>query len=347
MSSAKSHPGGSVRLRMAAMTAHSRAEHEAHGPTSGAREPRRRVGDVEWPTLALAIGIYGAWFALTYFHEAVPDWLLAVAGGFLVAWHGSLQHEAVHGHPARNALVNTLIAGWPLNLYLPYELYRESHLLHHRTGDLTHPIDDPESYYVLDRDWNRFDRVRRRFLQANQTLLGRMLIGPVVAAVGTIAGGVRDLIARRDRRKLRIWGTHAALVALIVFWLEQVCGLAVWKYVLMFAYPGIAFTLLRSFYEHRPHEKHVGRTAIVEDKLGLLGLLFLHNNLHAVHHAHPAVPWYALPRLYRADLEAWRARSNGHFFRGYGEIARCYLLTPKDSPVHPYAASPLARQLDR
>ena len=53
---------------------------------------------VEWPTLAVAAAIYLSFAGLTWYHEALPWWVLFTAGGFVVAWHGSLQHEVIHGH---------------------------------------------------------------------------------------------------------------------------------------------------------------------------------------------------------------------------------------------------------
>ena len=59
--------------------------------------PRRMR--IEGPTILLAVLIYGAWGLVTWWHAALPTWLLVCAGGWLVAWHGSLQHETIHGHP--------------------------------------------------------------------------------------------------------------------------------------------------------------------------------------------------------------------------------------------------------
>ena len=65
---------------------------------AGNRSKKSRFA-VEWPTLALAVFIYTSWFTLTYFWASVPYVLLFIAGGWLLAWHGSLQHEVLHGDP--------------------------------------------------------------------------------------------------------------------------------------------------------------------------------------------------------------------------------------------------------
>ena len=81
--------------------------------------------------------------------------------------------------------------------------------------------------------------------------------------------------------------------------------------------------------EHRPAADPGARCAVVEDS-GPFAFLFLYNNLHAVHHRWPAVPWYRLPALYRArrdDILAW---NGGYLIDGYHTIARRFLFRPKD-----------------
>jgi MFS superfamily sulfate permease-like transporter len=50
----------------------------------------------EGPTLLIALAIYASWIALLSFHHRLPWWFLAVAGGYVIQWHFSLQHEAIH-----------------------------------------------------------------------------------------------------------------------------------------------------------------------------------------------------------------------------------------------------------
>ncbi len=89
----------------------------------------------EWPTLAVAAAIYATFTALTLGHAALPWWLLLVAGGYVTAWHGSLQHEVVHGHPTPSAAFNELLVLPSLWLWLPFRIYRESHRRHHAAID--------------------------------------------------------------------------------------------------------------------------------------------------------------------------------------------------------------------
>jgi fatty acid desaturase len=288
----------------------------------------------EWPTFIAWALVFGGWFAVTATADAWPRWLLPLAGGYLMAWHGSLQHEAIHGHPTRKPWLNMLLVGAPLGLWLPYGLYRDSHLAHHQDSQLTLPGIDPESYYVPLEAWSKMGRVRRALLWVNQTALGRLIVGPWKVLAEFFASEL-SLLLRGDLARLRVWGLHALWCGAIVLWLSFV-GLSFAEYVLFFVYPGLSLTLLRSFIEHRPARGVPERIAVVEAAWPL-GLLFLHNNLHAVHHQHPGVPWYALPALYRAARERIVRENGGYRFAGYGQVLWRYAFRPKDSPVHPWA----------
>lgn len=298
--------------------------------TDTARRGKRRI---EWPTLALTFVVYGGWLALTFWHDRLPLWLLAALGGWVIAWHGSLQHEIIHGHPTGWRRVNRLIGVPPLALWLPFELYRASHLRHHRDDRLTDPLDDPESYYWTRDGWREIGPVGRALVRAQTTLLGRLAVGPFWS-IGRFLGLEAAAVVRGRPGARRVWARHALAVGAVLLWLEAVCGLSVGLYLLAFVYPGTALLLVRSFAEHRADEAGPGRTAIVEGST-LLGVLFLFNNLHAAHHARPALPWYRLPGWYRENRDGLVAANGGLVYRGYGEVLRRYLLRAHDRPLHP------------
>jgi fatty acid desaturase len=277
--------------------------------------------------------IYGGWLLVTLTASSMPWWALAAVGGYLVAWHGSLQHETIHGHPTRWSSVNALIGAVPLGLWLPYGIYRDQHVAHHQAENLTDPLDDPESFYVTPEAWARAGVVHRAWLSAQATLAGRLLLGPpTVVARFLLAEAAR--VARGDRRHLRAWAAHAAGVTLVTVWLVAVCQLSLARYALLVVYPSLALTLLRSFVEHRPSPVPAHRIASVE--AGLLGsLLYLNNNLHVAHHDAPSVPWYELPARYAARRVELLRDNGGYVFRGYLPIVARYALRTKDSPVHP------------
>lgn len=299
--------------------------------------PYLRPKRVEWPTLALAVLIYGGWLALTLCWRLVPLWLLVPLGAWLVAWQGSLQHETMHGHPTRRRWINDAIGWPPLCLWLPYPIYKLSHLSHHRDERLTDPLDDPESFYVTEANWTSYPRWFRALLVFNQTLLGRILVGPAFMIGFFLADEVRRL-GCGQRGRGRIWLQHLASIAAILVWVVGICGMPFWLYFVAFVYAGGALTRIRSFAEHRFAERHEERTAIVENG-GLLGLLYLNNHLHVLHHLRPGIAWYDLPGLYRAHRDTLIARNGGLVYESYGELFRRYFVLPHDKLLHPHHRS--------
>lgn len=290
------------------------------------RSPHARA--LERPTLLLAGVIYAGWLALTWWHASIPLWALVVAGGWLVAWHGSLQHETIHGHPTSHAWVNGLIGGVPLSLWLPYAIYRRTHLAHHRTAAITDPLDDPESRYLTGRE----GRGPLLLGRLEATLLGRLVFGPPLVIARFLWSEARRSV-RSPGAAARDWLPHLAAMLGVLLWLN-LCGFGIGAYLLCCVYPGTALTLLRSFAEHRADSDPRRCVAIVEDR-GPLALLYLNNNLHAAHHRAPTVAWYALPAFYRRNRTALLAANGGLVYRGYADVARRFLLRAHDRLVHP------------
>lgn len=283
----------------------------------------QRAGAPTWAIAALA---YGGWMALTAGYQALPWWAVLLLAASVMALYGSLQHETIHGHPTRWRGVNEALGWAPLWLWLPYPIYRDEHRRHHDDAILTDPLVDPESKYAAPADWLRFGRLRRAALRFNTTLLGRLTIGPALIMADFLRREMRAAIAGEARRR-RVWALHALALAPVLAWL-WVCAIPLWAYALLFVYPGLSLTLLRSFAEHIASPSPKSRTVTVEAG-PFFSLLFLNNNLHALHHARPELPWYVLPRLAR------RLPRPALRYAGYGEIARRFLLRPIHAPVHP------------
>jgi fatty acid desaturase len=281
----------------------------------------------------VAIVLYSLWFALVWFNAILPWWVIMPAGAYLLAWHFSLQHEAIHAFRGVPAWLRFAVVFPPLGLWFPYPLYRKSHNTHHRDAHLTVPGVDTESYYVLRADWDRMGPVKRALLTFNQTMAGRLLIGPALRLwilVMRETGRARQ----GDYSHLPHWAVHALAVALLFGFITGVCGFPWWQYCLLVAYPGLSLSLLRAFTEHRAAENSQERTAAVESN-PVFGVLYLYNNLHVVHHLKPTMAWYDIPRFYRANRDEL-LQINGNFvYTGYGELAKRYLFVPVFSPVHP------------
>jgi fatty acid desaturase len=294
---------------------------------------RRRSRTIEWPSVLLCAGIYGGYGAVTFFHAALPLPAVAILGALLVAWHSSMQHEFIHGHPTPWRRVNRLLAAPPLCLWLPFESYRMSHLVHHCDEALTDPLDDPESYYWSAADWAAIGPLGRLVVRAHTTLAGRLVIGPFWN-IGRYWLGESRAVRRGDRVRRRIWAWHLLGVAATLLWVVGICHMSLAFYLFGIVYPATAVLLLRSFAEHRAEAGVFERTAIVENSW-FFGPLFLFNNLHAAHHERPLIPWYELPAWYRANRGRLIAANRGLVYEGYGEVARRFLFTPHHVIVHP------------
>jgi fatty acid desaturase len=293
---------------------------------------------IEWPTIALAAIIYAMWFVATLFWMHLPVWALTPVAAWTTAWHMSLQHEIIHGHPTRKRWINNLIGQWPLALWLPFENYRHSHLAHHNDERLTDPLDDPESYYWRGEDWDQLGRFGRGIVRLQSSLLGRMLIGPFWACAKLWTTEIAGMAAG-DRKTQRDAAFHALRMVVVLVWVVGVCHMPIFTYLFCFAYTGTSLAMVRSFAEHRAESIVERRTAIVE-KSWILGPLFLFNNLHVAHHMRHTLPWYALPRWYRANRTALIARNGGLVYNGYFDVIWRYLLRPHDQALHPHREAP-------
>ncbi len=295
-------------------------------------EPRRPASAaVEWPTLALILACYALWLVAVFRLAALSGVAAVAAVAVLTALHSSLTHEALHGHPTRWRAVNEALMALPLSLAFPYNRFRDLHLAHHRDSRLTDPHDDPESNFLDPAVWEALPNWLKALYRANNTLLGRVLIGPLLGQVRFMAQEWR-LARAGDRAVWLAWALHLPGVA-VVLWLVALSPMSVPAY-LVGAWLGLGLIKIRTFLEHRAHERARGRTVIVEDR-GPLAFLFLFNNLHVVHHMNPGAPWYDLPRLYREGRARYVASNDGYVYRSYAEIIRRYLLRAKDPVPHP------------
>lgn len=285
---------------------------------------------IEWLTVGLFVLCLGALWLGIWALAPVP--LLASVFVILaLVLHASISHEALHGHPFPSRKVNEALVIVNPGLFIPYIRFRDTHLAHHQDANLTDPYDDPESNYLDPAVWAALPLWRRRVLAWNNTLLGRMAIGPLVAQVAFMA---RDWQAIRagDRQVLLGWLAHVPGVALVlaVVWVST---MALWQYLLC-CYLAVSILKIRTFLEHQAHEKARGRTVIVEDR-GLLAFLFLNNNFHVVHHMHPHVPWYRLPALYAAHKARYLSCNEGYRYRSYADVFARHAWRAKDPVPHP------------
>ena len=291
---------------------------------------------VEWPTFLLLLATYGIWLFST---SALYD-LLPLAGiittGLAITQYSSLQHETLHGHPFRSRALSEACVTPGLTLTVPFGRFRDAHLDHHHDPDLTDPYDDPESNFLDPAVWNRLPAGVRVLLRVNNTIAGRMVIGPILGAAVWLRGEA-GLILQGDARVRRDWALHALGLVPVVAWL-WIAAMPWWAYLIA-AWIGHALLKLRTYLEHRAHDAARARTVVVEDS-GPFALLFLNNNFHSVHHMHPNVAWYRLPALYAQNRGHYLRRNEGYVYRSYMQIIRAHLFTPKDPVPHPLWTGP-------
>lgn len=290
------------------------------------------LGAIEWQTCVLVGAVYASWIAgvaATAFIGPIATVLLALAA----CWYTSLQHELLHGHPTRSMAVNRSLGLAPLAVWYPYDIYRASHLAHHRDESLTHPGIDPESNYIGATEFAALPRWLRPLWVAQRTALGRLLIGPIFVIVPTWADIIRKPL-RGDFSETGAWLQHLTLLAALLWALDRWAGVSPLHYLLGVGYPALGIAMLRSFYEHRPAEIPAHRIVINEAGWGWR-LLFLNNNYHSIHHESTSMPWYRIRAAYLADRRGYLRRNGGFVIRGYGKLFATHAIRPIDSCIHP------------
>jgi fatty acid desaturase len=294
------------------------------------------IGRIEWPTVALIAAVYSIWFTLCAYGHYLNPVLWVVIAGTVTALYWSIVHEVIHGHPTRNALVNHALVWLPIGWVYAHGRFRDGHLHHHETGELTDPFDDPESWYMAQHDWKVAGPMSRALLTFNNTLLGRLTVGPFIVlwrmvrddAVAIARGGQRGWAVARA------WLWHVPPVIVLALIVGAITDVKFWQFVVA-AFIGVSLILIRTFLEHQAAEDFGERTVIIEDS-GPLAFLFLFNNLHVVHHTRPGLAWYLLPGFYKAHREQFIKRNNGYVYPGYRDVFKKHFLKAKEPVPHPY-----------
>ena len=287
---------------------------------------------VEWPTALLLLLCYGVWGLATTGLVQLSLTTAVIVTGLAIAMFSSLQHEVLHGHPFRSAWISEAVVFPALTIAVPYLRFRDSHLEHHRDERLTDPYDDPESNFLDPAVWQTTPLLTRLVLLFNNTLMGRLTIGVLVSQVVFMRA---DWCAIRagNRQVLMGWIWHVPSLIVLGLWLGYMAQMPVWAYFIS-AYIGLSIVKIRTFLEHRAHDLARARTVLIEDR-GPLAFLFLNNNLHVVHHTHPRMPWYALPKQFADNKDHYLKRNDSYYYRSYWQVFRAYFFHAKDPIAHP------------
>lgn len=297
------------------------------------------LAHIEWQTVLLIAASYLIWFGLLKFADSLNPALWVLLSAINITLFLSITHEVVHGHPTRNRLINYLMIGMPIGWSFAYERFRDTHIQHHETDELTDPFDDPETWYLAQGDWLSKNRVMRMVLHFNNTLFGRMLIGPIIG-LGRFYAHELWLILFDNRQRtylLMVWLKHLVLCALMAGIILSFSDIPVWQWIISI-YLGHSILLVRTFLEHQAADDHSERTVIIEQACPI-AFLFLFNNYHFVHHDRPHIPWYQLPKEFKRDRESYLSRNGTYRYRSYAEVFRKFFFRAKEPVPHPFLHS--------
>ncbi|KAB7615474.1 fatty acid desaturase [Amylibacter sp. SFDW26] len=286
----------------------------------------------EWPTLILLCITYLLWGCFTYYASTLGSILTILCLAPIITLHSSLQHETLHIIEPKSKLLGQSLVFPAIGFFIPYIRFRDTHLAHHVNEYLTDPYDDPESYYLCKTIWATQPRWVQKVLTFNNTLIGRILIGP---CIGQIAFMHQDFkaILKGDTSILKAWLIHAISVACVLWGLLTYTTIGMGTYILA-CYCGLSILKIRTYLEHRAHENMNDRSVIIEDR-GLLSFLFLNNNYHAAHHAQPQIPWYNLPLFFNENRSKFINKKHNYSYPNYKTIFSKYMFQAKETVPHP------------
>lgn len=287
---------------------------------------------VEWPTLCVMIATYLTLGLATTWLADLSLPLAIFVTGIAVAQFSSLQHEVLHGHPFRNKALSEATVFLGATIYIPYIRFKDTHLAHHHDPILTDPYDDPESNFLDPNIWIGMPKFVQALLKVNNTLFGRILLGPAVSIWSFLGTDMRAIL-NGDRHVLKAWVLHLVGVALVFGWLWATDGMPIWAYLIA-AYFGFGLLKIRTFLEHRAHDLARARSVVIADR-GFFALLFLNNNYHSVHHSQPGLAWYRLPSLFAQNRDHYLARNEDYYYDTYAQVFRQYFFRAKDTVPHP------------
>jgi fatty acid desaturase len=284
----------------------------------------------EWRTLLVVVAVYALTALTVIRYETLTLWIAVPFLSVLGAWHLSMQHEVLHGHPFKNQFLNDAIGSIPVTLWIPYLAFKKDHLEHH-VSDLTNPALDNESYYVSQEQWDKAGKIRRAAWTANRTILFRMFVWTIVSTITYVLSVLKRAVRGEKGDRLAV-ALHVVGVAFVVY-LVSLSSMPLWVFALGTMYGGRILNAIRPFPEHKYQSGVETRTAMIMAG-PFMSLLMLNNNLHIAHHDEPWVPWYRYSNLMDRVNAVQRAREAGVLYEGgYAEVFRRFSFTPVDSPV--------------
>ncbi|XDA99579.1 fatty acid desaturase [Sulfitobacter sp. LCG007] len=242
-----------------------------------------------------------------------PFWgLLLVPQGVALVFLFTLSHECTHGTPFANPRLCDLVghAVAPI-LALPFLWFRYFHLAHHRfTND---PERDPEiaghgrpettkEYLIYVSGWG--------YWSGNIAILWTNAFGRIVADY--LPARRHDAMRREARVILGLYGLAALSLAFspVLFW--------IWLLPVLVGQPFLRLYLLAE-HGHCPPVADMLENTRTTLTNRILRFFAWNMPYHAEHHAFPAVPFHALPRLHGLVRDHLKTVAPGYaaFTRAY------------------------------
>jgi fatty acid desaturase len=262
----------------------------------------------------------------------MPWWATFALLTWFGAWHLSLQHELVHGHPFRNSKLNAALASLSLTMWVPFLSFKRDHISHHNTT-LTHPKLDTESYYSMPEQWQHSGRFLRSIYWANRTIAFRLTVWSVFSTVQYFFADAWRAIRNVDNAR-SAWVLHIPGLIAVTYIVNNLAGMSVIEYLIGGVFASHSLNMMRSFAEHKTLGDESTRTAMI-DAGRVMSLLMLNNNLHIAHHDEPSAPWYKVPEVAERLNAFERAQKIDALYKGgYGELLRRFTFKPYDQPVY-------------
>ncbi|MFD2207031.1 fatty acid desaturase [Kiloniella antarctica] len=286
--------------------------------------------NTEWRTLALIFACYSSLGLMIVNPFGMPLFIQIITLIPLITLHSSLQHECIHGHPFASQRINDAIILIPMGVLVPYYRFKASHIKHHQNASISDPYEDPESGYQDLEIWQKRPRWLQLIFEFNNSLFGRMLIGPALSVFGFTLSELR----KGEPKITFTWIAHLVMSVFVLLGVYNLSAMPVWAYLIC-CYFAYSLLMVRTFLEHQAHETMRSRTVIVEDK-GFFSFLFLNNNLHVVHHAYPTVAWYKLPTIFKNNRKRFLEMNKGYVFKNYAEIFKRFAFTQKEPVAYPF-----------
>jgi fatty acid desaturase len=249
---------------------------------------------------------------------------LLVAHGYVLAFIFCAFHETAHRTAFRtrwlNAVVGT-VAG--LLILWPYRNYRVYHWEHHRyTQD---PERDPELYFVKPASWAAYLVVLTGIPNLSRRVGDILRLAWGRADRPWMAPAERQPLIREARIYLAVYialGLTSLLarspIAVLVWIVPLLVGQAFLRPYLLAEHTACAFT--RDCLENT-------RTTLT---LWLVRLFAWNMPYHAEHHAYPAVPFHALPRLH-AQVRAKIANLEPGYVAATTKVNRYLFARPREA----------------